>query len=254
MRQLSPILKLTVSLLWLQQLYWPAPYPTTNKQSSAASPLSSCCIISVVEASVMLRLSVQLLLVATVVHSSQFHASPFLSLSNPPAGVECSDGVCSIVPSASVDSTKADVIDLEDKVLKEWKAAGPAEPSSDKSSMIVPSASAIEAMHIPESRKQSTVTGEAATVFNEQSVEIVAPPTPVSVGDAPVGAPEEVEPSDLESKISELKKMGFAAADAKTALKLTGYDVSEAAATLELEEEEKEIIREKALEIGKGYF
>ena len=199
----------------------------------------------------MLRLCLQLLLAATVVHCSHFCVSPLLSLSNPPVGVECSDGVCSIAPSASADSSKAEVIDLENKVLEEWKAAGPAEPSSDKSSAIVPSAVIEES--IADIKGSLNVVGSFTSASDGQSVGMELPLASETTGDVAVVSSEEVEPLDLESKISELKKMGFAATDAKIALKKSAYDVTESAAMLELEEEEKEIIREKTLEIGKKY-
>ena len=200
----------------------------------------------------MLRLCLQLLLAATVVHCSQFYVSPLLSLSNPPVGVECSDGVCSIAPSASTDGSKAEVIDLENKVLEEWKAAGPAEPSSDKFSAIVPSAAVIEES-IADIEGSLNVVGSFTPASDGQSVGTELPLASETTGDVAVVSSEEAEPLDLESKISELKKMGFAATDAKIALKKSAYDVTESAAMLELEEEEKEIIREKTLEIGKEY-
>lgn len=200
----------------------------------------------------MLRLCLQLLLAATVVHCSQFRVSPLLSLSNPPAGVECSDGVCSIAPSVSADNIKAEVIDLENKVLEEWKAAGPAEPSSDKSSAIMPSAAVIEAS-IADTEEPLNAVESSIPASDGESVGMVLPSTSEKTGDEAVVSTEDVEPLDLESKISELKKMGFAATDAKVALKKSAYDVTEAAAMLELEEEEKEIIREKTLEIGEEY-
>ena len=187
----------------------------------------------------MLRFCVQLLLAASVVHSSSFSSYPLLSLSNPPAGVECTDDVCKIVTPTTSSSIKAEVVNLESKILKEWKAAGNVELSSDSSATLV------------------TPTVESSTV------ETIPPITTEDNASVPINTDTAVtteaeseanlEPSDLESKVNELKKMGFSPADAKTALKQTGYEVSEAAAMLELEEEEKEIILQKVAEIGEEH-
>jgi hypothetical protein len=136
----------------------------------------------------MFRLYGPLLLVATVVQSSHFHLSPLLGLSNPPAGVECIDNVCKIVPTS--DTIKAEVIDLESKILKEWKAAGTAEPSTDISPASVPS----------------------STDVNDQTSDVVAETLLES-------AETESEPTESEVKVSELVKMGFDAGDATIALR-----------------------------------
>jgi hypothetical protein len=167
----------------------------------------------------MFRIYGPLLLVATVVQSSHFHLSPLLGLSNPPAGVECVDNVCKIVPTS--DTIKAEVIDLESKILKEWKAAGTAEPSTDSSTSSVAS----------------------STVVDDQTNAAVAEPSSES-------AETESEPTESEVKVSELVKMGFDAGDAKVALKKANYEVSAAASILEADEEEKEDILKKVTEIG----
>jgi hypothetical protein len=167
----------------------------------------------------MFRIYGPLLLVATVVQSSHFHLSPLLGLSNPPAGVECVDNVCKIVPTS--DTIKAEVIDLESKILKEWKAAGTAEPSTDS----------------------STASVASSTVVDDQTNAAVAEPSSES-------AETESEPTESEVKVSELVKMGFDAGDAKVALKKANYEVSAAASILEADEEEKEDILKKVTEIG----
>jgi hypothetical protein len=167
----------------------------------------------------MFRIYGPLLLVATVVQSSHFHISPLLGLSNPPAGVECVDNVCKIVPTS--DTIKAEVIDLESKILKEWKAAGTAEPSTDS----------------------STASVASSTVVDDQTSAAVAEPSSES-------AETESEPTESEVKVSELVKMGFDAGDAKIALKKANYEVSAAASILEADEEEKEDILKKVTEIG----
>jgi hypothetical protein len=167
----------------------------------------------------MFRICGPLLLVATVVQSSHFHLSPLLGLSNPPAGVECVDNVCKIVPTS--DTIKAEVIDLESKILKEWKAAGTAEPSTDS----------------------STASVASSTVVDDQTNAAVAEPSSES-------AETESEPTESEVKVSELVKMGFDAGDAKVALKKANYEVSAAASILEADEEEKEDILKKVTEIG----
>jgi hypothetical protein len=167
----------------------------------------------------MFRIYGPLLLVATVVQSSHFHLSPLLGLSNPPAGVECVDNVCKIVPTS--DTIKAEVIDLESKILKEWKAAGTAEPSTDS----------------------STASVASSTVVDDQTEAAVAEPTSES-------AETESEPTESEVKVSELVKMGFDAEDAKIALKKANYEVSAAASILEADEEEKEDILKKVTELG----
>lgn len=167
----------------------------------------------------MFRLYGPLLLVATVVQSSHFYTSPLLGLSNPPAGVECVDNVCKIVPTS--DTIKAEVIDLESKILKEWKAAGTAEPSND-----------------------SSITSDPSSpVVDEQTSDVATEPLSES-------AESEAEPTESEVKVSELVKMGFDAGDAKIALKKANYEVSAAASILEADEEEKEDVLKKVTELG----
>ena len=191
----------------------------------------------------MLRICVQLLLAANVVNSSRFSFYPLLGLSNPPAGVECVDDVCKL-PTPSTNSFKAEVVNLESKILKEWKAAGQTEHSSDSSEVLTPAV-------------ESAVESSAVEASLVDTVDAAAPKdttVPIAVsGDSENTVTENTEPADLDTKINELKKMGFSAVDAKIALKQTNYEVSEAAAMLELEEEEKEIIREKVAEIGEEH-
>lgn len=187
----------------------------------------------------MFRISVQLLLAVSVVHSSRFYTYPLLSLSNTPV-VECTDNVCKVVPSSS--SIKAEVVNLESKILKEWKAAGNTEHSS-------------AAEHSTSAAVEPVVTAvEVSTPLAEVSEQTAEPAAaPVSEQSEPLesaAAKPSDEPSDLESKVTELKKMGFAAADAKSALKRSKYEVSDAAALLEAEEEEKEEVQAKVSEIG----
>lgn len=156
----------------------------------------------------MFRLCIPLLLIATGVRSDRLHTSALFGLVNPSSTVECTDNVCKVVPSSS--SIKTEIIDLENKILKEWKAAaGPAEPTTNTSTSVVD--------------------------------EIITPSEP---------EPVIVETSDVDQKVSELEKMGFSPEDAKLALKKADFEVSAAAAILEADEEENEEIRKKVAEIG----
>lgn len=167
----------------------------------------------------MFRLYGPLLLVATVVQSSHFHTFPLFGLSNPPAGVECVDNVCKIVPTS--DTIKAEVIDLESKILKEWKAAGTAEPTTESSTASIPSSS----------------------VVVDQTNDAAIEPLLETAG-------SESEATESEVKVSELVKMGFDAGDAKIALKKGNNEVSAAASILEADEEEKEDVLKKVTELG----
>lgn len=167
----------------------------------------------------MFRLCAPLLLVATAVQSSHFYPSPLLGLSIPPAGVECVDNVCKIAPTS--DTIKAEVIDLESKILKEWKAAGSAEPSADSSAASVIS----------------------SPIVDDQNSDVTSEPLSES-------AKSELEPTESDVKVNELVKMGFDAGDAKIALKKADYEVSAAASILEADEEEKEDVLKKVTELG----
>lgn len=156
----------------------------------------------------MFRLCIPLLLIATGVRSDRLHTSALFGLVNPSSTVECTDNVCKVVPSSS--SIKTEIIDLENKILKEWKAAaGPAEPTTNTSTTVVD--------------------------------EIITPSEP---------EPVLSDTSDVDQKVSELEKMGFSSEDAKLALKKADFEVSAAAAILEADEEENEEIRKKVAEIG----
>lgn len=153
-----------------------------------------------------------------------------MGLSNPPAGVECVDNVCKIVSPS--DSIKAEVVDLESKIMKEWKAAG----STEIDSASPPIATAVT--DIVEENIKPEVIVTAATVE-----EVKAPEA------------EQIDVADIEAKVDELKKMGYSSDDAKLALKKSNNDVGAAAAILEADEEENEDVLKKASELGRaGYF
>ena len=174
----------------------------------------------------MFRFCVPLLLAATTVRSSHFHTTILTGLINPPAGVECADNVCKIVTPS--DSIKAEVVDLESKIMKEWKAAGSTE---------IDSASPVVA------------TAVADKVEENIKPEVVAKP----ISPAEVEAPEaeQVDVADIEAKVDELKKMGYSSEDAKLALKKSNNEVGAAAAILEADEEENEDVFQKATELGR---
>lgn len=167
----------------------------------------------------MFRLCIPFLLIATGVSSARLHTSALFGLVNPSSTVECTDNVCKVVPTSS--SIKTEIIDLENKILKEWKAAaGPVEPTTN-----------------------TTAAVEEA---------VITPSEPVSAPSEPV--PVVAEASDVDEKVSELEKMGFSSEAAKLALKKADYEVSSAAAILEADEEENEEMRKKAAEVGEFTF
>ena len=163
-----------------------------------------------------------------------------MGLSTP--NVECTDNVCKVIPS-SPSSIKAEVVDLENKILKEWKAAGNAEGPS--ATTVVPAVESAVDVSVAAEELVEPAAVAAVVAPGSDSSPSEQPPTAATA--------ESDEPSDLASKVTELKKMGFAAPDAQSALKRSGYDVSEAAALLEGEEEEKEEILAKVSEIGEEY-
>ena len=174
----------------------------------------------------MLRFCVPLLLAATAVRSAHFHTTILMGLSNPPAGVECTDNVCKVVPSP--ENIKSEVLDLETKIMKEWKAAGSTEIDST-----------------------SPVAVTAVTDIAEEDTKSKAVVLDASPVQLPASEAEQTDVADIDLKVSELKKMGYSAEDAKLALKKSNNEVSGAAAILEADEEENEDVLQKAKELGR---
>jgi hypothetical protein len=162
----------------------------------------------------MFRLSL-LFVVINVVHSVQSSpfTSPLLSLSTPPAGIECTDNVCK---PTSTSGIKAEVVNLEDKILNEWKAAG-TETSNPNLSDSSTSSTAIASDPNSPSNSPLNSPNSASSVQPEPNVDV-----PITNSNS-TSTPE--EPAGLESQVSELEKMGFATTDCKIALKKTGYNI-----------------------------
>lgn len=181
----------------------------------------------------------------------------FLSMLSSPQNAEsdCKDGVCSLPPTSTstpatqaaspqstVSESKSKLLDLESKIMKDWK---PAKANSwprdqpptttlnvDQSPPVTESSGAVE-VESPQSisASEAIVTPSAATMPTTPAAEIVQ------------------HDQDLAANILEMKKLGYDEVDARRSLLVNHNDLNAAVELLAEEEDLKEALKAQIDEI-----
>ena len=105
-------------------------------------------------------------------------SAALLGLSNTPVDADCKDDVCKVPSTKSATgSIKAELVDLESKILKEWKQAS---GGSDKKLSRAATATVSMTDDVKPTTPDTTTTTSAAPVVDDITPPAATPPSPTS--------------------------------------------------------------------------